>query len=91
MSDQLPIVDPPVPAPDPPVAVSPTEEGSQVIPDPQGAAVGPPANYVEHVLDAPYEGWAYNDSARIFLSGQRIFVLHDDGTPIVYGTPPDLT
>jgi hypothetical protein len=82
----------PVPAPTPvvdPVPVSdptPVTEGTQTVED----KVDNGANYIEHVLDEPYYGWAFNGTARINLSGQRIFVLQDDGTPVQYGTPPDL-
>jgi hypothetical protein len=91
MSDPVPPVSDPIPAPatvDPPVVnpVVPTEEGSQV--DTLGGAIG--HNYLEHVLDDPYHGWAFNGIARIELNGQRIFELIDDGTPVQYGTPPDL-
>ena len=80
-----PVVDP-APAPDP--VPAPTEEATQVD---KLDVVDAPANYVEHVLDTAYTGWAYNGTARIELNGQRVFELHDDGTPIQYGTPPDLT
>jgi hypothetical protein len=87
MSDPVPAPTPvvdPVPVSDP--IPAPTEEGSQV--DTLGGAVG--HNYLEHVLDDPYHGWAFNGIARIELNGQRIFELLDDGTPVQYGTPPDL-
>lgn len=45
--------------------------------------------YVTHTLDGPYDGWVYNDEARIRLHGQDRFQLAGSGA-VVLDTPPDL-